>query len=113
MPECGKKVLAPDIQKEVDYENTIDFNNCDLGCGRFDFGSGYSIKSECSNRYDANLKAGDMAVGVVSGTYLESVRIESKSNGVYKTVDQDDGETIYLLPTQFTLISTYGNSARS
>lgn len=45
--------------------------------------------------YDANLKPGDKAVGVMFG-HLEAVRIVSKSGGVYKATRDDGTDNEYL-----------------
>ena len=45
--------------------------------------------------YDANLKAGDKAVGALNGD-LETINIVSKSGGVYKTMMDDGRSNEYL-----------------
>ncbi len=54
--------------------------------------------------YDANLKANDLAVGVVIGS-LEPVRITGKSNGIYRAVTLDSREVTYY----FSANSVYPN----
>lgn len=51
--------------------------------------------SAAPQNYDANLKPGAMAIGSSGGTWLEKIKIVSKSGGIYKAVSLESDNEVY------------------